>query len=61
MRVRLALDRATPDELVDCLKQALHKAEAVKLMTEELIATLFDHAQGNLRNCLTRSADSGKP
>ena len=40
MRVRLALDRASPDELADCLKQALHKAGAVKLMTEELIATL---------------------
>ncbi len=49
MRVRLALDRTTPDELQDCLKQALHKAGAAKLMTAELIATLCDHAQGNPR------------
>ena len=44
MRVRLALDRASPDELRDCLEQLLHKAGAVKLMTPELIATLCDHA-----------------
>jgi type II secretory pathway predicted ATPase ExeA len=49
MRVRLALERSTPDELHDCLRQAMHKAGAAKLMTEELIATLCDHAQGNLR------------
>ena len=44
MRVRLAIERATPDELQEYLKQALHKAGAVKLMTPELIATLCDHA-----------------
>ena len=65
MRVRLAIERATPDELQEYLsdflglthvwgrsrngKKALHKAGAVKLMTPELIATLCDHAQGNLR------------
>jgi type II secretory pathway predicted ATPase ExeA len=49
MRVRLALERATPDDLHDCLSQAMHKAGAAKLMTEELMATLCDHAQGNLR------------
>src|SRR5205807_4565493 len=48
MRVRLVLDRASPDELQDCLEQALHKAGAAQLMTPELIATLCDHAQGNL-------------
>jgi len=42
--VRLAIERATPDELQEYLKQALHKAGAVKLMTPELIATLCDHA-----------------
>jgi general secretion pathway protein A len=40
IRVRLALERSTPDELHHCLKQALHKAGAAKLMTEELIAPL---------------------
>jgi general secretion pathway protein A len=49
IRVRLAIERASPDELQDCLKHALAKAGAPKLMTPELIATLADHAQGNLR------------
>ena len=49
MRVRLALERATPDELVELLQHGLQKAGAVKLMTPELIATLADHAQGNPR------------
>ena len=49
MRVRLALERATPEELQEVLMHALQKAGAVKLMTPELIATLCDHAQGNPR------------
>ena len=49
MRVRLALERATPDELTELIGHALQKAGAVKLMTPELIATLADHAQGNPR------------
>lgn len=49
MRVRLTLDRAAPEELRECLLFALAKAGAPKLMTAELIATLCDHAQGNLR------------
>jgi hypothetical protein len=49
MRVRLALERATPEELQEYLVCALQKAGAVKLMTPELIATLCDHAQGNTR------------
>ena len=49
MRVRLALERATPDELAELLSHALQKAGAVKLMTPELIGTLVDHAQGNPR------------
>ena len=49
MRVRLALDRATPEEMQEVLVHALQKAGAVKLMTSELIATLCDHAQGNPR------------
>jgi hypothetical protein len=47
--VRLALERATPDELQKLLQHGLQKAGAVKLMTPELIATLADHAQGNPR------------
>src|SRR5499427_1135292 len=49
MRVRLALERSTPDELSELIVCALQKAGAVKLMTPELIATLADHAQGNPR------------
>jgi general secretion pathway protein A len=49
MRVRLALERASPEELQECLEHALQKAGAVKLMTPELIATVCDHAQGNPR------------
>lgn len=49
MRVRLTLERATPDELTELVLHALQKAGAVKLMTPELIATLTDHAQGNPR------------
>jgi len=40
LRVRLALDRSTPDELADLIAPALQKAGAVKLMTPELVATL---------------------
>jgi general secretion pathway protein A len=49
MRVRLAFERATPEELREYLEHGLQKAGAAKLMTPELIATLCDHAQGNLR------------
>ena len=49
MRVRLAIERAAPQELQDCLRHSLQQAGAPTLMTAELIATLCDHAQGNLR------------
>jgi general secretion pathway protein A len=49
MRVRLAFERATAEELQDCLKHALAKGGAAKLMTPELVATLCDHAIGNHR------------
>ena len=49
MRVRLALDRATPAELSELIEHALRSAGAPKLMTGELIPTLCDHAQGNPR------------
>jgi type II secretory pathway predicted ATPase ExeA len=49
MRVRLAIERATPQELQDCLRHALQQAGAPALMTPEVIAALCDHAQGNPR------------
>lgn len=49
MRVRLALDRATPQELGELLEHALRSAGAPKLMTGELAITIAEHAQGNPR------------
>lgn len=49
IRVKLALERSPPEELRECLVHALHCAGVPKLMTPELISTLCDHAQGNLR------------
>jgi general secretion pathway protein A len=49
MRVRMAIERATPPELQDCLRHALRQAGSPTLITPELIATICDHAQGNPR------------
>ena len=57
IRVRMALERATPEELQECLKFALTKAGAPKLMTAELIATLCDHAQGNVRALMNMASE----
>ena len=57
IRVRLALERAAPAELESCLKHALNKAGATKLMTPELIATLCDHAQGNVRALMNMASE----
>ena len=57
MRVRLALDRATPEALRALLQHALAKAGAPKLMSAELIATLCDHAQGNLRALMNMAGE----
>jgi general secretion pathway protein A len=57
IRVKLSLDRAPPEELRECLVHALHSAGAPKLMTAELIATLCDHAQGNLRALMNQAGE----
>jgi len=57
MRVRLTLERATADELQDCLKHAMARAGAAKLMTPELVATLCDHAQGNHRALMNMAGE----
>ena len=57
MRVRLALERSTPEELQECLRHTLQKASAVKCMTLEVIATLCDHAQGNLRALMNMAGE----
>jgi type II secretory pathway predicted ATPase ExeA len=57
MRVRLALDRSTPEELADTLRHAMAKAGAPKLMTPELVATLCDHATGNHRALMNMAGE----
>jgi type II secretory pathway predicted ATPase ExeA len=49
VRVRLPIERATPQDLQACLGNALRQAGAPTLMTQEVIATICDHAQGNPR------------
>ena len=49
MRVRMAIERAPPQDLQDCLRHAMQQAGAATLMTPEVIAAICDHAQGNLR------------
>jgi type II secretory pathway predicted ATPase ExeA len=56
-RVRLALERSTPQELAEHLEHAVRAAGAPRLMTDELIATLCDHAQGNLRTLMNIAAE----
>lgn len=57
MRVKLNLDRATPEELEACLRHCMTKAGANKLMTTELVATLCEHAAGNYRALMTMAND----
>ena len=57
IRVRMALERASPEELQECLKYALTKAGAPKLMTAELISALCDHAQGNVRALMNMAGE----
>jgi general secretion pathway protein A len=57
MRVKLNLDRATPDELEQCLRHCMTKAGAAKLMTSELVTTLCEHAAGNYRTLMTMAND----
>jgi type II secretory pathway predicted ATPase ExeA len=57
IRVRLTMERATPEELRECLQHALAKAGAPKLMTPELLGTLCDHAQGNLRALMNMAGE----
>jgi type II secretory pathway predicted ATPase ExeA len=57
MRVKLPLERATPDELEECLRHALAKAGAPKLMTAELVTTLCEHAAGNHRALMNMAGE----
>jgi len=57
MRVRLAIERATPQDLQDCLRHTLQQAGAPTLMTPEVIAAICDHAQGNLRALMIMASE----
>jgi general secretion pathway protein A len=57
MRVRMPIERATPQDLQDCLRHAMQQAGAPTLMTPEVIATICDHAQGNLRSLMIMAGE----
>jgi len=57
MRVRLAIERQNQTDLETCLRHALTKAGAPKLMTPELITTLCEHAAGNARTLMTMAGE----
>jgi general secretion pathway protein A len=49
IRIRLSLERATPEELLAHLKHLITSAGNAKLMTPELMKSVCDHSLGNLR------------
>jgi type II secretory pathway predicted ATPase ExeA len=57
VRVRLPIERATPQDLQACLGHALRQAGAPTLMTAEVIAAICDHAQGNPRALMIMAAE----
>jgi general secretion pathway protein A len=56
IRMRLAMDYATSEELQACLTHLLDSAGSPTLMTEALKTTLCDHAAGNYRALTTMAA-----
>jgi general secretion pathway protein A len=56
IRMRLAMDYATSEELQACLTHLLDGAGNPTLMTEGLKSTLCDHAAGNYRALTTMAA-----
>jgi general secretion pathway protein A len=57
VRVRLGLERASAEQLRQCLLHALTQAGNPRLMTPELMATLCEHALGNLRVLMNMAGD----
>jgi len=57
IRTRLVFDAAPRDELLACLKHLLATAGNAKLMTDEVVQALAEHALGNYRQ-LTHLADA---
>lgn len=52
LRVRLSLQETSREDLLACLKHLLERSGNQALMTAELMATLVDHAGGNLRTLM---------
>jgi general secretion pathway protein A len=57
IRTRLVLEYAGRDELLALLQHAVTKAGNPRLMTEELMDTLVDHATGNYRVLMTMAGE----
>jgi type II secretory pathway predicted ATPase ExeA len=57
IRLRLAMDAATGEELNACLTHLLEQAGNPTLMTEALKSTICDHALGNYRAMTTIAAN----
>jgi type II secretory pathway predicted ATPase ExeA len=57
MRVRLTLERATSEEMLETLHHVLVKAGNAKLMTAELMTALVEHATGNYRTLMTMAGE----
>lgn len=57
LRLRLSMEPASPEELVECLRHGLERAGNPKLMTTELCVALAEHAQGNYRVLMTMAND----
>ena len=57
IRVRLAVDAASPQELAESLRHALDAAGAAHLMTPALIEALATHSAGNRRVLMNLAAE----
>jgi general secretion pathway protein A len=57
IRIRLAMDYASAEELDACLTHLLESAGNATLMSAALKATLCDHAAGNYRTLTTMAAN----
>jgi general secretion pathway protein A len=57
IRMRLAMEYASREELLACLTHLLERAGHPELMTEALKTTLCDHAAGNYRTLTTMAAN----
>lgn len=57
IRVRLTLEYAPRHDLIECLKHLTRSAGQPQLMTDELIATLAEHAMGNYRVLINMAAE----